>query len=90
MPFLASSERLLEALFQNALLLKVDVAITVTSSSANGAVVGVMRRGIEENIAQVVSKWTGIPVSKLKQSETNKILSLNKNPNHNNPGPNKI
>ena len=30
----------------------------------------------EENIASVVSKWTGIPVSKLKQSESNKILQL--------------
>ena len=30
----------------------------------------------EENIAAVVSKWTGIPVSKLKQSESNKILHL--------------
>ena len=30
----------------------------------------------EENIASVVSKWTGIPVSKLKQSESNKILKL--------------
>ena len=31
----------------------------------------------EENIAEVVSKWTGIPVSKLKESESNKILKLN-------------
>jgi len=30
----------------------------------------------EENISSVVSKWTGIPVSKLKQSESNKILQL--------------
>ena len=30
----------------------------------------------EETIAEVVSKWTGIPVTKLKQSETQKILSL--------------
>ena len=30
----------------------------------------------EENIASVVSKWTGIPVSKLKQSESNKIIQL--------------
>ncbi len=30
----------------------------------------------EEEIAEVVSKWTGIPVSKLAESERNKILSL--------------
>ena len=33
----------------------------------------------EETIAEVVSKWTGIPVTKLKQSETQKILSLPSN-----------
>lgn len=33
----------------------------------------------EENVAQVVSKWTGIPVSKLKTSETQKILQLKNN-----------
>ena len=33
----------------------------------------------EDHIANVISKWTGIPLSKLKQSETEKILSLNEN-----------
>jgi ATP-dependent Clp protease ATP-binding subunit ClpB len=30
----------------------------------------------EDDIAEVVSKWTGIPVSKLKQSEREKLLNL--------------
>ncbi len=30
----------------------------------------------EEDIAKVVSKWTGIPLNKLKKSETDKILGL--------------
>ncbi|XP_078155152.1 casein lytic proteinase B3 isoform X1 [Carex rostrata] len=30
----------------------------------------------EDDIAEVVSKWTGIPVSKLKQSEREKLLDL--------------
>ncbi len=30
----------------------------------------------EEEIAEIVSKWTGIPVSKLNESERNKILNL--------------
>ncbi len=29
-----------------------------------------------DEIAAVVSKWTGIPVNKLKQSEIEKLLSL--------------
>ncbi|MDD6302837.1 MAG: ATP-dependent chaperone ClpB [Bacillales bacterium] len=33
----------------------------------------------EEDIARVISKWTGIPVSKLNQSESSKILSLESN-----------
>ena len=33
----------------------------------------------EENIAEVVAKWTGIPVSKLKQSESSKLLALKDN-----------
>lgn len=32
----------------------------------------------EEEIASVVSKWTGIPVSKLAQTERDKLLSLDK------------
>ena len=30
----------------------------------------------DENVAEVVSSWTGIPVSKLNNSESNKILNL--------------
>jgi ATP-dependent Clp protease ATP-binding subunit ClpB len=33
----------------------------------------------EENIAEIISKWTGIPVSKLKQSESSKLLALKEN-----------
>ena len=33
----------------------------------------------EDDIANIVSKWTGIPVSKLKTSESKKILSLKEN-----------
>ncbi len=33
----------------------------------------------EEDIAGVISKWTGIPLSKLKQSESAKLLSLKDN-----------
>ena len=33
----------------------------------------------EENIAEIISKWTGIPVSKLKQSESSKLLALKDN-----------
>ena len=32
----------------------------------------------EEEIAEVVSKWTGIPVSKLTESEKEKLLNLDK------------
>ena len=32
----------------------------------------------EENIAEVVSKWTGIPVSRLMQGEIEKLLSMEK------------
>ena len=35
-------------------------------------------RVTEEEIAKIISKWTGIPVSKLKESEREKILSLDK------------
>ncbi len=34
---------------------------------------------MEEDIAEVISKWTSIPVSKLVQSEIDKILSLEEN-----------
>ncbi len=33
----------------------------------------------EEDIAEIISRWTGIPVSKLVESEKEKILSLSKN-----------
>ena len=33
----------------------------------------------EDHIASVISKWTGIPLSKLKQSESDKLLSLQDN-----------
>ena len=33
----------------------------------------------EDDIAGIISKWTGIPVSKLKQSESSKLLSLKEN-----------
>ena len=33
----------------------------------------------EEHIANVISKWTGIPLSKLKQSESEKLLMLKDN-----------
>ncbi len=33
----------------------------------------------EEDVAKVVSKWTGIPLNKLKKSETDKLLSLKDN-----------
>ena len=33
----------------------------------------------EDHIASVISKWTGIPLSKLKQSESEKLLSLQDN-----------
>ena len=32
-----------------------------------------------EDIASVVSSWTGIPVSKLAQTETDKLLNLEDN-----------
>ncbi len=32
----------------------------------------------EEEIAEVVSKWTGIPVSKLVETEREKLLNLDK------------
>ena len=32
----------------------------------------------EEEIAKIISRWTGIPVSKLVESERNKILNLDK------------
>ncbi|WP_185855482.1 ATP-dependent chaperone ClpB [Blattabacterium cuenoti] len=32
----------------------------------------------KEDIAQVISKWTGIPITKMLQSEKNKLLSLEK------------
>ncbi len=35
-------------------------------------------RVTEEEIAKIIAKWTGIPVSKLKESEREKILSLDK------------
>ncbi len=35
-------------------------------------------RVTEEEIAKIVSKWTGIPVSRLKESEREKLLSLEK------------
>ena len=34
---------------------------------------------MEEDIAEVISKWTSIPVSKLVQSEMDKLLNLEKN-----------
>ena len=33
----------------------------------------------EEDIANVISKWTGIPLNKLKESESEKLLSLKEN-----------
>jgi ATP-dependent Clp protease ATP-binding subunit ClpB len=33
----------------------------------------------EDEISEVIAKWTNIPVSKLKTSERAKLLSLNKN-----------
>lgn len=33
----------------------------------------------EDDIANVISKWTGIPLSKLKQSESDKLLTLQNN-----------
>lgn len=33
----------------------------------------------EDDIANIISKWTGIPVSKLKQSESSKLLNLKEN-----------
>ncbi len=35
-------------------------------------------RVTEEEISKIISKWTGIPVSRLKESEREKILSLEK------------
>jgi len=32
----------------------------------------------EEEIASIVSRWTGIPVTKLTESERNKTLNLDK------------
>jgi len=33
----------------------------------------------EENVAQVVARWTGIPVSKLKESEQQKLIHMEEN-----------
>jgi len=41
---------------------------------ANGAMLN--EEVTEENIARIVSKWTGVPVSKLMEGETNKLIRL--------------
>jgi ATP-dependent Clp protease ATP-binding subunit ClpB len=44
---------------------------------------GVLRERVtEEDIALVVSKWTGVPVTKLKESEQSKLLKMEDNLHH--------
>jgi ATP-dependent Clp protease ATP-binding subunit ClpB len=41
---------------------------------------GILREVVtEEDIAQVVSKWTGIPVTKLKQGEQDRLMKMEEN-----------
>ena len=51
-PFVALAEGGLEALFEDALFLEMDVAIAVAGSAADGAGVGVLRRRIEEDVVE--------------------------------------
>ena len=37
---------------------------------------GVSRPGLEDDIAEVVAKWTGIPVSRLMEGEMEKLLHM--------------
>ena len=55
LPRLSLAERGLEALGERTLLLKMDVTFHVTGSSADGALVGVLCRGIEIDIVKYLS-----------------------------------
>ena len=55
--------------------LKKEEAIAEKNDNSNS----LLRNKItEEEIAKIISRWTGIPVSKLVESERNKILNLDK------------
>ena len=56
--------------------LKQEEEIAEKSSNSSNSL---LRNKItEEEIAKIISRWTGIPVSKLVESERNKILNLDK------------
>ena len=58
-PLVALAEGGLEALFEDALFLKMNVAIAVAGSAADGAGVGVLRRRIEEDVVEDLSGGLG-------------------------------
>jgi len=54
-----------------------DAQQKLTAAQANG---GFLNEEVtDEDIAAVVSKWTGIPVNKMLESERDKLLSMEKN-----------
>lgn len=53
-----------------------DLEAALNASSSNSASDGVSEVVTEENIAQVVSNWTGIPLARLQEGEREKLLNL--------------
>ncbi len=51
-------------------------AVAVASSSEESAGADRMPMVTEEDIAQIVASWTGVPVQKLTESETAKLLNM--------------
>ena len=50
----------------------------IAEKSSNSANSLLRNKVTEEEIAKIISRWTGIPISKLVESERNKILNLDK------------
>ena len=50
----------------------------IAEKSSNSANSLLRNKVTEDEIAKIISKWTGIPISKLVESERNKILNLDK------------
>jgi ATP-dependent Clp protease ATP-binding subunit ClpC len=53
-----------------------SAAVAVASSSEESAGADRMPMVTEEDIAQIVASWTGVPVQKLTESETAKLLNM--------------
>ncbi|MDO5033514.1 MAG: AAA family ATPase [Eubacteriales bacterium] len=67
-------ERLSELKYKRLAQLEADLAAANAKAAADEG--GLKEEVDEEDIAEVVSKWTGIPVAKLQASEREKVLSL--------------